>query len=443
MNPEKWKDKKVLILGFGRSGAAASKFLIGEGAKVTIYDEKLKSELNSDEDIFSNADLICGILPEKLNVANYAVVVVSPGVPPSNPAVKKALSLEIPVISELEVGLRSLPEVKTVAVTGTNGKTTTVELIAYLTGGRMAGNIGSPLTAEIKNIKQGETVVLEVSSYQAFFSPSLAPDIALLLNIFPEHINWHGSFKNYINSKKIMFLRQKDSNYSIFNKNIEDLDFFTEGVKSSKYFFSSRGEVERGVFVKNERIIYKDIKQREELCSVNGFKAKGRHNIENLLAALLAAKLLNIKDFPHLSGFTPAPHRMEYVDNINGVIFINDSKATNYHSTYSALESMEPPVILLMGGRSKGQEYNLLRDLARNKVKKVLAFGESAKEVSEFFKDSVEVVMLPTLKAAVEKAGKIAEEGDSVLLSPGGSSFDEFKDYRERGEKYIQWVREL
>lgn len=439
-----YRGKKILVLGLARSGRAACSLLLKYGADITGYDIKGLDELNElPARIKNNVEFKCGITPRNLNPSRYDKIVASPGIPPDNPVIKKALKLNVPVISELQLGLESLPEVKIVAVTGTNGKTTTCKMLEYITGAKAAGNIGTPLTSQIENIKEGDLVILEVSSYQIPFSSSLIPDVGIMLNIFPEHLTWHQDFESYVSAKKEMFLRQPSTHIGIFNADIENIDEFLKGVKSRKVFFSSNKDVKEGVCIKGDNIVFIYESGEENIISERELTLPGAHNVENLMAAIAAWKCLGGVKLPGLKQFKLPPHRLEEIGVFGGVKFINDSKATNMDSTLRAVESSEKPIILFMGGRSKNQLHPGLLRMVKDKVKKIIAFGESSKEIYRYFSGVVPVVEVAGLKEATKIGFRYAIPGDTVLLSPGGSSFDEFNDYCERGVKFKEWVQEM
>jgi UDP-N-acetylmuramoylalanine--D-glutamate ligase len=304
----------------------------------------------------------------------------------------------------------------------------------------VAGNIGTPLTSVTGRIKKGDLLILEVSSYQIPFSPSLAPEVAVLLNIFPEHLDWHGGYDNYVSDKMALFSRQSENQAALLNYGIkkEHPELF-KTIKSRKFFFSTRRKV-RGAYIKDGGLYFSSDSDEELLMPVKNYKLKGEHNLENLAAAAGAARLAGVNKFPDISGFRNLPHRMEEVLRRKGVLYINDSKATNMDSLYQAVKSLEAPLILLAGGRSKESLHPGLKDEVAGKAKEIILFGESRGQLKKYF-SSLNVKSVPGLKEAVSRAKNIAQTGDTVLLSPGGSSFDEFNDYRHRGDKFKEWVK--
>lgn len=443
-----YKDKKILIVGMGKSGLSAANFFISRGARITGYDRKYIKKAESK--IGDRVNLILDTAPENIKPCNYDLIVTSPGVKPDNYILKKAFQDGVPVISEMEAGYRELPGVKVVAVTGTNGKTTTCRMIENLISGRavVAGNIGLPLTSRVDKIKTKDILILEVSSYQIPYTPSLKPDIGIILNLFPEHLEWHGNFENYVKAKKKMFSRQSSGQVAVFNNEMKELNNFTEGLKSKKYFFSLTEHQRPGCYLKNNQVIWREKSgDKEKLVSLSDFPLKGGHNIENWMASLGAVKQLNKgrKIDTGFKSFKLPSHRLEEFKVSNGVTFVNDSKATNTDSTVRALESYESPIFLLMGGKSKDSFHPRLVDKVNDKVRKLILFGQSRHKLARHFKkidSSIKVQKKGELKRAVNLTVSEIERGDTVLFSPGGSSFDEFKNYKERGNKFKKWVKE-
>ncbi|MFH1414775.1 MAG: UDP-N-acetylmuramoyl-L-alanine--D-glutamate ligase [Elusimicrobiota bacterium] len=437
--------KRILVLGMADSGLSACRLLLEQKADVTAYDIRSLEDISDiPPDIKESVRFECGRLPEEIDIDGYDRIITSPGISPSNSIIKRALSNGIGVISELELGVVFLPDVTVVAVTGTNGKTTTCELIWHIAGGILAGNIGCPLTSKVSDIKAGSLVILEVSSYQAVFTPSLIPDVGIVLNLFPEHIDWHGSAEDYYDAKKSILKNQSSGNTAIVNYEIENVDEFVSKIESKKIFFSSRRELPEGVFMRNGNIVSVDRNGLEEIIfRGESISLPGTHNRENLMAVAACWKALGNKASPDISGFKLGKHRLEKFAVKKGVTFINDSKATNMDSTLRALESIPGPIILLMGGRSKHQKHPDIRKIIKEKVSLVIAFGESRDEITAICDGIVPLYECKSFKEAVVAALKKASAGDTVLLSPGGSSFDEFNNYCERGDKFKIWIEEL
>ncbi|NLB35138.1 MAG: UDP-N-acetylmuramoyl-L-alanine--D-glutamate ligase [Elusimicrobia bacterium] len=436
---KKLKGRRVLVFGLGKSGLSAINLLKSQGADVVGYDEKPYAEIkNIPPKICLLEENL--ILEDKLE--KYDLVVVSPGIPPHNKLIESLALKKFPIISELELGLSLLPEgVRIVAVTGTNGKTTTSELISFLTGGQTAGNIGRPLTGVLGSLSKEDILVLEVSSFQLHFSPGLKPDVGVLLNLFPEHTDWHRGYLNYRKSKFSFFKRMIEASHVVYNASSPEIDSFVKKLKPIKIPFSSEIKLEDGIFTENNQVILR-LKGEEKKYLHDKEVLPGKHNLENLMAALGAAAALGVKELPLLDDFRLSPHRMEYF-SYGGLTFINDSKATNFNSTFRALESIDESLILLMGGKSKGESEPRLRGEAAKKARCVIAFGESRKEIEEIFSGALPVKVFISLREAVEEAVRLASKDTKILLSPGGSSYDEFEDYEVRGNKFKEWAEEF
>ncbi len=434
------KGKKVLVLGAARSGRAAAGFLLKKGAEVTVYDREAESFRGGFP---GEAVMLSGTAPEDVQTEGFDMAVASPGFPPSNPLFGKLAALDIPVISELELGLRFLGKgVRIAAVTGTNGKTTTALMLGHLTGGTVAGNIGKPLTRMIDEVPDTGILVLEVSSFQIPLSPSLSPDAGILLNLFPEHTEWHGSFKEYWKAKRKMFERMSPGSTGIFNADMEKVGDFVSGLECGKVFFSSERRVPGGVYADGNDIVV-DISGRERRFKrPDPRNIPGTHNTENLMGALAACAALGVEEIPGMDGFRLPPHRLERFRE-GSLEFINDSKATNPESVRRALESVDAPFILLMGGKSKKVSLGKVPELASGRAYAVILFGESRGELEQFFPENLRVFKAPGLREAVRLAVETAPRGCSILLSPGGASFDEFEDYTHRGEKFREWAKEF
>ncbi|MGM0567732.1 MAG: UDP-N-acetylmuramoyl-L-alanine--D-glutamate ligase [Elusimicrobiota bacterium] len=434
-----YKGKRVLVAGMGVSGLSAVALLKRKKAVVSVYDCRPADKLGKMD---PGIKKLLGRKPEDIDLEEYDFLIVSPGIPPHNPLMENARKISLPVKSELQLGLEFCPDVKIIAVTGTNGKTTTCSFIESLTGGRTAGNIGKPLTSEVAHLKTGDLLIIEASSYQIPFSEALSPYIGVLLNLFPEHIDWHGSSENYTESKKMMFLNQKPSDISVFNREMKGLKNFCEEIKSSKFYFSFKGVPENGTGIDKGKIFFSRGGKKEFLAETKDFRLEGKHNLENLLAALCVSRLCGMEKEISVSELKGIAHRFEHVGTFNGIKYINDSKATNIHSTCSALESLDSPAVLLMGGRSKGVQSPILLELSRKKVKKVIAFGESSDFIYNIFKGKIPSLKVKRLKDAIKAAVEEAKKGDTVIMSPGGSSFDEFENYSQRGRKFKKWLKE-
>lgn len=452
-----WQNKKVLIVGFGKSGEASLRYLLSEGARVAVNDSRARSCFENRLKNFSDKpiDWYFGEHDEALFLSSDCVVV-SPGIPWNLKALKSARKKKIPIISELELALtdeklkRSKPKI--IAVTGTNGKTTTVHLIHHLlkTAGKqsvLAGNVGTPLLQCLDKIAAETFLVLEVSSYQLESTPSLRPDCAVWLNVTEDHLDWHESFEAYVSAKAKLIRQTAPEGLVIYNGEDAIVSQCVLQIPSPRLVFSVKRKVPLGGFVE-EGVLYVKMKPSAETLQFPLEKVllKGIHSWENMLASLLAVspfisdpKLLQ----KGLETFEPLPHRMQEIRKKEGILYINDSKATNVGATLKAFLGTKKPIIWIAGGRDKGGNLEPLKKCVEVQTKKAIFFGEAKKRFFQFFRESTEVAEVFDLKEALALATKCAKAGDTVLFSPACSSFDMFKDYVERGETWIHLVQDL
>lgn len=443
------RGKRVVVIGFGRSGQAVTRLLLVKGAEVVVSDtrrrEELPPSLVSSMEIQGVTFETGGHKPETMSKAD--LVVVSPGVP--RDVYLPALRNGIPVIGELELAFRFLtPEErrKVIAITGTNGKTTTTAMISEvlkIAGFKVftGGNYGIPLSELILSGARVDRIVLEVSSFQLETVETFSPWIGILLNITPDHLDRYSSLEEYAYYKYRLFERQGEGDYSILPYGEPYYQKFAGMVKGRIHFFS--GERVEGVsaFVEGDQIVLNFIE--EEKYSLTSFKLLGFHNKLNLASALLAGRLAGASKEACerlISEFVGFPHRLEYVGTFGGVTFVNDSKATNVDATYQALKGLTGPIILLLGGRHKGGSYEVLRKPISEKVKTLILFGEAREIIWNELGGLVETYIVEDLPQALSVVFQVASPGDVVLLSPACSSFDQFRDYQERGEVFRELV---
>jgi UDP-N-acetylmuramoylalanine--D-glutamate ligase len=445
------KGKKISVIGAIRSGTGAAKLIKRQGGIPFVSDsgnsEKvLESVKTLDADKIeyetgSHSDRIydCGMM------------VVSPGVPLDSPVVLKAQEKNIKLISEVELASFYFKG-KVVAITGTNGKTTTTSLVAHIfnTCGKKtyaAGNIGTAFSEITINSKNDEFAALEVSSFQIDLTDQFKPDVAMLLNITPDHLNrYENSFQKYIESKMRLFRNMDEKNSVILNMDDEVIMNNLPLLKSSVYYFSLNKDVENGCSVDDNKIIFRKKGKVEFEFSTRLLFIKGEHNIANCMAAIIAAKIYGFDNECIAEGlrtFRGVEHRLEFVREIGGVKYINDSKATNVESVWYALRSFEQPVFLILGGQDVGNDYNKIKDLVQENVKKIYAIGSSSDKVFNFFHSLVKVEVKQTLEDVVTTANSEARSGDIVLLSPACKSFDMFTSYEHRGEVFKKAVLNL
>lgn len=436
--------KRVSVLGAARSGQAAAILLARAGARVLL------SENGRMEPACRRMCKAHGIAIEDLGhtdqVVDVDLMVLSPGVPTSAPAVQAALEAGVPVYSELEVATWFC-EAPLVAVTGTNGKTTTTALLGYIlkeAGHRVlvAGNIGTPLSALVHKTSADTIVVLEVSSFQLDHTETFRPDVSVLLNITPDHLDrYDGIFERYVQSKLRICHNQTRGDVLVYNyddtlvrSQVQSADL-TGDFKRIPY--STQSTLPQGAFLSDDGML---TVLGEPILGASELGIPGPHNVSNSLAAALAARVMDIECGPlreALRGFAGVEHRLEFIRTLDGVRYINDSKATNINALWFALESFDEPVVLLAGGRDKGNRYDELDALVRQKVKALIAFGESADTVMRELGPLVEhAERVNTLEEATVRGRACAREGDVVLLSPACASFDLFENFEARGDAF-------
>ncbi|MFM2258661.1 MAG: hypothetical protein RLZZ424_594 [Bacteroidota bacterium] len=444
--------KKIVILGAGESGVGAALLAKQKGYNVFVSDASAikpiyQSELEANQIPFESGthDI------ERILEADE--VMKSPGIPEKSELVKQIRAKGIPVISEIEFGYRYKGASKIIAITGSNGKTTTTSLLYHICkvagqDAAIVGNIGFSFARQIAQDPKA-LYVIEVSSFQLDDIHSFRPDIAILLNITEDHLDrYNYQFENYIKSKFRIIENQTEQDCFIYCIDdevvVKHLELLT--THTNLLPFSMKQELKKGGYIKNEQMMLK-IQEERVTMSIYDFALKGKHNAYNTMAASIAASTLGIrkeKIREAVSNFHSLEHRMEFVATVKGVDFINDSKATNVNSTWYALESMQKPTILILGGVDKGNDYALVADLVKDKVKAIVCMGTDNAKLIEYFKDKVaQIIEVDSAKKAVNASFKLAEKGDVVLLSPACASFDLFKNYEDRGHQFKESVKEL
>lgn len=439
-------------MGGGESGVGAALLAKKEGYDVFLSDG------SSLKDDYRNKLLAAGIdfeegqhSVERILAADE--VMKSPGIPEKNDLVKRIREKQIPVISEIELAYRFKGSSRIVAITGSNGKTTTTSLVYHIckTGGldcALAGNIGRSFAEQVA-VEPKELYVVEISSFQLDDIKTFRPDMAILTNITEDHLDRYDyHFENYIRSKFRITMNQQEDDYFIYcyddEVTLSYINQFT--IRSKQLPISMKRELPNGAFIKDGDM-YVRTGQDFATMSVFDFALKGKHNQYNTMAACVAATMLDIrkeKIREAVQDFQGLEHRMEFVATVRGVTFINDSKATNVNSAWYALESMTRPTILILGGVDKGNDYSLIADLVKEKVKAIICLGTDNRKIHEAFaKDINTIVNTAGAVEAVSAAFHFAEKGDVVLLSPACASFDLFKNYEDRGAQFKKAVKEL
>jgi UDP-N-acetylmuramoylalanine--D-glutamate ligase len=444
--------KKIVILGAGESGVGAALLAKQKGYNVFVSDASAikpiyQSELEANHIPFESGT------HDVERILEADEVMKSPGIPEKSALVKQIRAKGIPVISEIEFGYRYKGSSKIIAITGSNGKTTTTSLLYHICkvagqDAAIVGNIGFSFARQIAQDPKA-LYVIEVSSFQLDDIHSFRPDIAILLNITEDHLDrYNYQFENYIKSKFRIIENQTEQDCFIYCIDdevvVKHLELLT--THTNLLPFSMKQELKKGGYIKNEQMMLK-IQEERVTMSIYDFALKGKHNAYNTMAASIAASTLGIrkeKIREAVSNFHSLEHRMEFVATVKGVDFINDSKATNVNSTWYALESMQKPTILILGGVDKGNDYALVADLVKDKVKAIVCMGTDNAKLIEYFKDKVaQIIEVDSAKKAVNASFKLAEKGDVVLLSPACASFDLFKNYEDRGHQFKESVKEL
>lgn len=445
-----FQGKKIVVVGMGKTGVATARFLGSKGGKVIVVDEKPARQWDMQyRDIADEKWLEPGVYGTAvLNGAD--MVVPSPGVPPYNDILKAALKNKIPVISEIELAYRFLRK-PVIAVTGTNGKTTTTSLLGEILkrAGKkvfVGGNIGNPLIEYAGTLQEDDFIVAEISSFQLQWAEMFRPFVAILLNITCDHVDYHGSFEEYTRIKTKIFVNQQKSDFAILNAEDPVHESLAGNIQATVALFSSAREVKQGIYLKGHDLVFKMAGQDKEQYPLDMIKIPGLHNVENVMAAIMAARFCGCSResiITAVADFRGLPHRIEYAGEKNNVKFYDDSKGTNVGSVIRALDTFADPVILLLGGRDKDGDFETLRPLLAKKAKKVILFGEARNRIGELIGQSVPAEKKETLREAIISAYQNATAGDVVLLSPGCASFDEFKNYKERGNFFKEVVGTL
>jgi UDP-N-acetylmuramoylalanine--D-glutamate ligase len=443
--------KRVLVVGLGKSGVASALFLKQHGAKVSVSDSKTEEQLHEHIPVL----LDNGIAVEtgghgERTFQKQDMIVISPGVPVNAPALEPARKMRVPIIGEVELAARFLKG-KIIAITGSNGKTTTTALAGDVVaqGGvktLVGGNIGTPAISLVPESTNDSYTVLEISSFQLETIEQFSPKIAAVLNVTPDHLDRHGTFQVYWEAKRRIFENQTASEFAILNADDPEAARMASGLKAQLRWFSRKQEVEQGAFVRGDRIFYKDAKGEREIMALSDMQLKGAHNVENVLAAVTIGAILEIPEAKireAVKNFKAVEHRLEYVATVNGVEFYNDSKATNVDATIKALESFPKNIHIILGGKDKGSDYTVLKPLLQERVKRVYTVGAAAEKIESHIAGAAPITQAGTIENAVRKAMDAASPGDVVILAPACASFDQFNSYEHRGKVFKELVHAL
>ena len=443
-----FENKKILILGFARSGYEAAKILIEKNNDVTLTDMKKEHEKEKIEELEKiGVKLVLGDNPLDLLDNSFDYLIKNPGVPIDHPYVLKARELGVKVINEAEMAYNMInKDITLVAITGTNGKTTTTTLTYEILKesnkkAHLTGNIGFPLCSFLNKLEDKDIIVMELSSQQLENMDKFKPDILVITNISPTHLDFFKTYEYYKEVKSRSFKNMTKEDTCILNLNDEEIMHMTKDIKSKVKYFSSNGII-NGSYINNEAIYYYD----EKVIDLKDIRVVGTHNYEDIMAAIMICKEFGVENEPIknvLKEFKGVAHRLELVDEVNNRKFYNDSKATNIKSTQIALSSFKTPTIILMGGQERHQNFMDLKEYMNN-VKLIVCYGENKMHIKEFADEiNKEVVVCNNLNEAFNIAYTNSTEGDTILLSPATASWDQYAKFEDRGDEFKELVYNL
>ncbi len=444
------RGKKTLVVGLARTGVALTRFLAEAGAQVTVADQAPAADLADQRGDIENLGVTEELgVPQPSCVAAYDLILLSPGVPPEAPWLEEARRAGVPVWGELELASQFIT-IPVIAVSGTNGKTTTTTLVGkFLEKSGLkplvGGNIGTPLISLLSRQSEADFLVLEVSSFQLDTAPHFHPQAAALLNITPDHLDRYSDYAAYVASKAGLFRDQTSEDLKVLNADDPLVRPLNQG-PSRVYYFSTLESLPLGAWLENGAIRVKRSSNQEERFPLADILLPGRHNLENIMAALLLALDAGANPFACrevLAHFPGLPHRLEWVARIGGVDFYDDSKGTNVGAVARSLAYFDRPLILIAGGRDKDSDFTVLSPLIRDKVKALVLVGETKEHLARVWNGLAPAYLTADLAAAVARSWEISQPGDVVLLSPACASFDMFRDYAHRGETFQQLVWEV
>ncbi len=449
------KNKKVLVFGSGISGVGAVHLLELQGADVILYDgnDKLKEEdVRAKLDKDSKVRIVLGEFPEEL-LETLQLVILSPGVPTDLPIVEQMRKKHIEIVGEIELAY-AFGKGDVLAITGTNGKTTTTTLLGeimknYKEKVFVVGNIGNPYTVIADQTDEDTVIVAEMSSFQLESIDTFRPKVSAILNFTPDHLNRHHTMEAYVAAKKNIAINQTEEDFCVLNYEDSLTREFGQQIKTKVFYFSSKRTLEEGIYLKDQQIIYQEAhKQSVELCDVNELQILGTHNYENVMAASAMALLYGVpvqivRDT--IKAFKGVEHRIEYVAEKQGVVYYNDSKGTNPDAAIRGIQAMNRPTVLIGGGYDKNSEYTEWIQSFDGKVKKLILIGATREKIAADAKKCgfTDYVFAETFEEAVEKAVEFAEKGDAVLLSPACASWGMFPNYEVRGDRFKELVHAL
>ncbi|PLT34300.1 UDP-N-acetylmuramoyl-L-alanine--D-glutamate ligase [Bacillus sp. V5-8f] len=440
--------KKILVLGLAKSGVTAATLLHKLGAFVTVNDMKPLSENPEAQGLLEQGiKVICGSHPIELLDEGFELIVKNPGIPYRNPLIQGAVAKGIPVITEVELAYQ-ISEAPFVGITGTNGKTTTTTLIFEMLkeGGKLpliAGNIGTVASGVAEQARPENTIVIELSSFQLMGVEAFKPEIAVMTNLFDAHLDYHSSKQEYASAKANITRNQSWEDFFVYNGDQEDVAEIAKGSKAQLVPFSTVEKYPEGVYIEDNYVCFRG----EKIVSTSEIVLPGKHNLENILAAVAVCKLKHVSNEAIkkvLNTFHGVEHRTQYVATVQNRRFYNDSKATNILAASMALSSFSEPVILLAGGLDRGNEFDELKPYLKN-VKALITFGQTAEKLERVARESgiTNIKRVDNVESAVPVAYGLSDEGDVILLSPACASWDQYKSFEVRGDMFMAAVHKL
>jgi UDP-N-acetylmuramoylalanine--D-glutamate ligase len=449
-NPFELRGKRVLVVGLARTGVATAVFCAERGAHVTGTDLRNESEIREAIARLKAASVNLELGGHrKKTLVEQDLIIPSPGVPADAPLLKAARDRGIPIWSEIELAYRFLKG-RLIGITGSNGKTTTTSLIEHILKSAgfktvLAGNIGTPLIGCVGQTSAETTAVVELSSFQLELIQSFRSNISVFLNLTPDHLDRHRTMEAYGATKARLFLNQTEADIAILNADDPATTPYAPA-KPQVFWFSRKQRVAQGAFVRNNEIVFRNQGEEEAVLTLEAIPLAGAHNLENVLAATAATRLAGADRAAIAKGvksFTGVEHRLEFITEIGGVRYYNDSKATNVDATLKALDAFSRRVLVILGGKDKGSDYTVLQKPLREKAILALLIGAAAEKIEKEIAGSVAIERAGSLERAVEIASREARPGDVVLLAPACASFDQFQNYEHRGRVFKDLVRQL
>ena len=449
-NPFELRGKRVLVVGLARTGVATALFCAARGANVTATDARTENEIGEAIAPLRTAGVSLELDGHRENTfLEQDLIVPSPGVPADAPLLQAARAKGVAVWSEVELAGRFL-EGRLIGITGSNGKTTTTSLIEHILKGAgfstiLAGNIGTPLISRVEQTTDDTIAMAELSSFQLELIETFRPNISVFLNLTPDHLDRHHTLEEYGRAKARIFENQTEADSAVLNAD-DPATTSLAPTKPQVFWFSRRQRVVQGAFVRENEIIFRNGGEEEVVLSLQEIPLPGAHNVENVLAAVAATRLAGAEPMAIAKGvrsFAGVEHRLEFVAEVGGVRYYNDSKATNVDATLKALDAFPGRILIVLGGKDKGSDYTVLQRPLREKAILALLIGAAAEKIEKQITGSVAIERAGTIERAVEIASHAARPGDVVLLAPACASFDQFQNYEHRGRVFKELVHQL